>query len=189
MSKKRKMLLLPVTIAMEIEMSEHFDLDAAIQSSLNSFTKQIDQMTTEKFNEMRKCSFFDPIPSDWLTMICRDANVMTFPPGKEIITGMNSHPFYVILFGTATVYFNQKAVGTIRSGECFGESTFFPDKSINMSASVVADNEVIAVEIPGSAIRKFEGTLKNYVDKALLLALYKKLQLANLKIDLLNRKA
>ena len=165
-------------------MSEQFNLDNAIQASLANFTKQIDQMSSDKFNEMRKCSFFDPIPSDWLKEIAKDAQIVTFASGREIINGSNTKgDFYVILFGSATAYVNQTAVGTIRSGECLGESTFFPDKSITRTAIVIADSEVIAVEIPKSAVTQFEGTLKMYIDKALLLALYNKLQRANLKID------
>lgn len=169
-------------------MSESFNLDAAIQSSLASFTKQLDEMSSDKFNEMRKCSFFDPIPGEWLTEVAKEAQLVTFEPGKEIIHEGNAmNAFYVLLFGTASVFVNQKNVGTIRSGECVGESTFFPDKSMSRTATVIADNKVIAIEITGLAVNKFQGELKTYVDKALLLALYKKLQLANLKIEQLSR--
>lgn len=168
-------------------MSEPFNLDDAIQSSLASFTKQIDEMSSDKFNEMRKCSFFDPIPGEWLTEIAKDARIVTFAPGKEIIHEGNAmNAFYVLLFGTASVFLNQKNVGAIRSGECVGESTFFPDKSMSRAATVIADSKVIAVEITGMAVNKFEGDLKTYMDKALLLALYKKLQFANLRIEQLS---
>ena len=97
------------------------------------------------------------------------------------------HAFYVILFGTATVYFSKKIVGTIRSGECIGEGMFFSNESISRSATVITDSQVIAAEIKKSGIDRLQGESKAYMDKALLLALFKKLQDANRKIEELLR--
>ena len=95
--------------------------------------------------------------------------------------------FYVILFGTATVYYNKKIVGTIRSGECIGEGMFFANENISRSATVITDNQVIAAEIKTTGIDRLQGESKAYLDKALLLALFKKLQGANRKIEELLR--
>lgn len=95
--------------------------------------------------------------------------------------------FYVILFGTATVYYSKKIVGTIRSGECIGEGMFFANENISRSATVVADNQVIAAELKKAGIDSLHGDAKAYMDKALLLALFKKLQGTNRKIEELLR--
>jgi CRP-like cAMP-binding protein len=163
------------------------ELDA-IQASLASFTKRLDEVSTDRFNELRKCSFFDPIPSDWLRPISDQADVRTLPPGTRITTeGESMSAFYVILFGSATVYFNKKIVGTIRSGECIGEGVFFSSENLSRSATVITDNQVIAAEIKKTGIDRLQGESKAYMDKALLLALFKKLQGANRKIEELMR--
>ncbi len=163
------------------------ELDA-IQASLVSFTKRLDEVSTDRFNELRKCSFFDPIPSEWLKPIAEQADIHTFSAGDCLTEeGDDMDAFYVILFGTATVYYNRKVVGTIRSGECIGEGMFFANEYLSRSATVIADNQVIAAEIRMKGIDLLQGESKAYMDKALLLALFKKLQGANRKIEELLR--
>jgi CRP-like cAMP-binding protein len=163
------------------------ELDA-IQASLASFTKRLDEVSTDRFNELRKCSFFDPVPSELLRPISDQADIRTFAPGARITSeGENMNAFYVILFGTATAYFNKRIVGVIRSGECIGEGMFFANENISRSATVIADNQVIAAEIKITGIDRLQRDSKAYLDKALLLALFKKLQGANRKIEELLR--
>jgi CRP-like cAMP-binding protein len=163
------------------------ELDA-IQASLASFTKRLDEVTSDRFNELRKCSFFDPIPSEWLRPVAEQFDIRTFAAGDAITSeGDDMDAFYVILFGTATVYFNRKVVGTIRSGECIGEGMFFANENISRSATVIADGQLIAAEIRRAGIDRLTGEAKAYMDKALLLALFKKLQGANRKIEELLR--
>ncbi len=163
------------------------ELDA-IQASLASFTKRLDEVSNDRFNELRKCSFFDPIPSEWLKPIAEQTVIRTFSAGDYLTTeGDEMNTFFVFLFGTATVYYNKKIVGTIRSGECIGEGMFFANENLSRSATVVADNQVIAAEIKKTGIDVLRGESKAYLDKALLLALFKKLQGANRKIEELLR--
>ncbi len=163
------------------------ELDA-IQTSLVSFNKRLDEVSLDRFNELRKCSFFDPIPSEWLKPISDQADTKTFAAGDCLTNeGDEMDAFYVILFGTATVYHNRKVVGTIRSGECIGEGMFFANENLSRSATVIADNQVIAAEIKMKGIELLQGESKSYLDKALLLALFKKLQGANRKIEDLLR--
>ncbi|HLP99038.1 MAG TPA: cyclic nucleotide-binding domain-containing protein [Sideroxyarcus sp.] len=159
------------------------ELDA-IQASLANFTKRLDEVSTNRFNEMRKCSFFDPIPSEWLTPVAQIAEIKTFAAGDQITAeGDEMDTFYMIMFGTATAYYNHKVVGTIRSGECIGEAMFFANENLSRSATVIADNEVITTVIKKDRINELHGDAKTYLDKALLLALFKKLQSANRKIE------
>ncbi|MBU1425022.1 MAG: cyclic nucleotide-binding domain-containing protein [Gammaproteobacteria bacterium] len=163
------------------------ELDA-IQASLASFTKRLDEVATDRFNELRKCSFFDPIPSEYLKPISEQTETRIFSAGDCLTAeGDDMNTFFVFLFGTATVYHNKKVVGKIRSGECIGEGMFFANENLSRSATVIADNQVIAAEIKKTGIDKLHGESKAYLDKALLLALFKKLQGANRKIEELLR--
>ena len=163
------------------------ELDA-IQASLASFTKRLDEVSTDRFNELRKCSFFDPVPSEWLTPIAEQTVIKTFAAADHLTSeGEDMNAFYVVLYGTATVYFNKKIVGIIRSGECIGEGMFFANENLSRSETVFADGQVIAAEIKTTGIDLLHGEAKAYMDKALLLALFKKLQGANRKIEELLR--
>ena len=163
------------------------ELDA-IQASLASFTKRLDEVATDRFNELRKCSFFDPIPSEWLKPIAEQVDIRTFAAGDCLTSeGDEMNTFFVFLFGTATVYYNKKVVGIIRSGECIGEGMFFASENLSRSATVIADKQVIAAEIRKTGVDQLQNASKAYLDKALLLALFKKLQGANRKIEELLR--
>lgn len=163
------------------------DFDA-IQASLASFTKRLDEAVSDRFNELRKCSFFDPIPSEYLKAIADKAQVHTFSAGmKMTVEGESMNTFFVILFGTATAYFKDKEVGIIHSGECLGEGVFFATETLLRSATVIADGELVVAEFKKDSFDDLRGDAKTYIDKALLIALFKKLQAANRKIgDLLR---
>jgi hypothetical protein len=64
---------------------------------------------------------------------------------------------------------------------------FFANENLLRSATVITDNQVIAAEIKKPGIEKLQGESIGYMDKALLLALFKKLQGANRKIEELMR--
>lgn len=163
------------------------ELDA-IQASLASFTKRLDEAVSDRFNEMRKCSFFDPIPSEWLTPIAEQAEIKTFAPGQKLtVEGEEMTTFFVLLFGSATAYYKGKPVGVIHSGECLGEGVFFAHETLERSATVIANNQVVVAEIHKSGLDNIHGDAKAYIDKALLLALFRKLQGANRKIEELLR--
>lgn len=163
------------------------ELDA-IQASLTSFTERLDEVSSDRLNELRKCSFFDPIPSEFLSPIAEQADIRTFAKGAELThEGEDMTSFFVILFGTATAYFKHKMVGTIRSGECIGEGVFFANETLERSATVIANDQVVVAEIKKSGLDNIRGDAKAYIDKALLLALFKKLQGANRKIEELLR--
>lgn len=156
----------------------------AIQASLATYSKRLDEVSADRFNELRKCSFFDPIPSEWLKPISEQTEIRTFSAGDCITReGEDMNALYVVLYGTATAYYNKKIVGTIRSGECVGEGMYFANENLSRSATVVADGQVIAVEINKTGIERLRGEAVVYMDKALLLALFKKLQGANRKIE------
>ncbi len=160
----------------------------AIQASLASFTKSLDEAVSNQFVEMRKCSFFDPIPSEWLTPIAEQAEIKTFARGATLTTeGDSMTSFFVILFGSATAYYKGKPVGVIRSGECLGEGVFFTHETLERSATVIADGQLVVAEIRKTSLDNIQGEARAHMNKALLLALFKKLQGANRKIEELLR--
>jgi len=168
---------------------ENMDELDAIQTSLASFTQRLDEVASNQFSEMRKCSFFDPIPSDVLQSIAQLTTVKTFKPGEKITSeGDEISAFFVIMFGKASVHVHQQEVAVIHSGECIGEAAFFATEAASRCATVIAEGEVIAAVMRKSDIRALNGEHLTYMDKALMNALFRKLQHANRKIeDLLLR--
>ena len=156
-----------------------------IESSLASFISHLED-SSRRYSELRKCSFFAPIPNEYLESISRLTQIRTFSTGEKLTReGDPTHTFYVVLRGTTTVYCNEKRVGKIGYGECIGEGTFFNNKNISRSATVIADGQVVAAELDRTSIEvlRREEKVKDYLDKALLIALFKKLQGANQRIQ------
>lgn len=151
-----------------------------ILNSLSNFTKQVDVESEDRFNKIRACSFFDPVPSEYLAEIANHSRIVHFATKDKIITELDViRPFYVLIYGSATAYFDHRVVGHILSGECLGESAFFTKEAPARSAAVVADGEVIALEMSQLDIESITNETRMFMDKALLLALFKKLQAAN----------
>ena len=157
-----------------------------IDDNFSSFAKLLIEDSAVRFKTLRSCSFFDPVPDEWLIGISDMAQIRT-SYSDVCLTSQDDETktFYVILRGTAEAYRNGKLVGTIDTGECIGEGVFFADENISSSATVIADYKIIAAEFNKAAIDSLQADAEAMacIDKALLLALFKKLQGANRKIE------
>jgi len=157
-----------------------------IEDNFANYAKLLAEDPDARFKALRGCSFFDPVPDAWLKRISEMARIQTFY-SDVCLTSQDDEmkAFYVILQGTAEAFRNGKLVGTIDTGECFGEGIFFADGTITTSATVIADYKIIAAEFSKTVVEKLQADTEAMVsmDKALLLALFKKLQRANHKIE------
>ncbi|MDX8378863.1 MAG: cyclic nucleotide-binding domain-containing protein [Gallionella sp.] len=157
-----------------------------IQTSLADFTQSLGDHTNSCFSELRKSYFFDRIPNEILLLIAEQAKIKSYAAGDFITKeGDILSAFYVILFGMTTVCIQGQVLGTIIGGECIGEGTFFANINILRTASVIADEEVRVAEIDKKGIDCLlaDEKVMAYINKALLLALFKKLQGANRRIQ------
>ncbi len=144
------------------------------------------EASAERLKALRSCSFFEPVSDDWLRRIAEMAQIKTFFSDVSITTqDEDMKAFYVILYGSAEAFRNGKLVGTIATGDCFGEGIFFSDGSITTSATVIADDKLIAAEFSKAVVEQLHADPHAMVsmNKALLLALFKKLHGANQKIE------
>ena len=158
----------------------------AIEDHFASYARLLADDPRARLDALRKCSFFQPVPDEWLPRIAEKAQVRTFHSDVCITTQDDEmKAFYVILYGAADAYRNGKVVGTIETGDCFGEGIFFGDGHLATSATVIADDKIIVAEFSKSAIEalRADAHLMVSMDKALLLALFKKLKGANQKIE------
>ena len=158
----------------------------AIDDHFASYAKLLMEDPSARLDALRKCSFFQPVPDEWLQRISAMAQIRTFHSDVSITSqDADMKAFYVILYGAADAYRNGKVVGTIETGDCFGEGNFFTDGTMTTSATVIADDKIIAAEFSKTAIEALRSDPHAMVsmDKALLLALFKKLKGANEKIE------
>jgi CRP-like cAMP-binding protein len=158
----------------------------AIDDRFERHARLLTEDPSARFGALRSCSFFEPVPDEWLQRICGMAQVRTFRSDVSIASqDEDMKAFYVILYGAAEAYRNGKVVGTIETGDCFGEGIFFADGKLSTSATVIADDKLVAAEFSKKAIETLQADPHAMVsmNKALLLALFKKLKGANEKIE------
>ncbi|MGE4239009.1 cyclic nucleotide-binding domain-containing protein [Ramlibacter sp.] len=158
----------------------------SIDDQFARHARQLTEDPSARLDALRKCSFFQPVSDEWLQRLSAMAEIRTFRSDVSIMSqGEDLKAFYVILYGAAEAYRNGKVVGTIETGDCFGEAIFFGDGTMTASATVIADDKIVAAEFSKTAIEALQADPHAMVsmDKALLLALFKKLNGANRKIE------
>lgn len=167
----------------------------AIEDRFANYAKLLTEDTAARYKALRGCSFFEPVPDEWLLRLSELAKIHTFYSDVRLASqDEDMQAFYVILHGSAEAFRNGKVVGIIDTGECFGEGIFFANANITTSATVIADYKIIAAEFSKAVVEDLRADPDAMVsmDKALLLALFKKLQHANQKIEkliLMNSKS
>jgi CRP-like cAMP-binding protein len=158
----------------------------SIEDRFANYAKLLIEDPEARYQALRGCSFFEPVSDEWLKRISELAKIQTFYSDVSLTSQDDDmKAFYVILQGSAEAYRNGKLVGVIDTGECFGEGIFFADGSISTSATVIADYKIIAAVFSKDVVKSLQAHAEVMIsmDKALLLALFKKLQGANHKIE------
>jgi CRP-like cAMP-binding protein len=161
------------------------DFDA-IEDHFATYARLLTEDPAARLGALRGCSFFQPVSDEWLQRLSEMAQIRTFHSDVSITSQDDEmKAFYVILYGAAEAYRNGKVVGTIETGDCFGEGIFFTDGTMTTSATVIADDKIVAAEFSRAAIEALQADPHAMVgiNKALLLALFKKLNGANRKIE------
>ena len=158
---------------------------AAIEDRFATYAKRLIDDPAARYEALRNCQFFAPVADEGLQRIAGLARIQVFN-SDVCLTSQDEEAkaFYVILMGGAEAFHNGKRVGTIDTGECFGEGIFFADGHVASSATVIADYRIIAAEFDKAAVEQLraDAALMVSMDKALLLALFRKLQRANRRI-------
>lgn len=157
----------------------------AFEASFAAYASLLAGDPAARFQALRGCSFFNPVPDESLRRICALVEIKTF--GSDVcLTEQDDEAkaFDVILRGSAEAYRNGKLVGTIETGDCFGEGIFFAGGSVAASATVIADYKIIAATFDKAAVERLQADAEVMagMNQALLLALFKKLNGANRKI-------
>ena len=157
----------------------------AIEDSFAAYAKRLLEDADARYEALRGCSFFNPMPDAGVQRIADMVEIQTFYSDVCLTTQDDeTQAFYVILHGAAEAFRNGKRVGVIGTGECIGEGIFFAEGGNTTSATVIADYKIIAATFSKDVVAKLQSDVDIMVslDKALLLALFKKLKGANQKI-------
>jgi serine/threonine protein kinase len=107
----------------------------------------------EKWKTLRYLAFFKDFSDDQITEVVNASDWTEFKKGEVIVTeGEQETAFYIIAKGGVQVVKNEKVVGMMKQGDCFGEIAFLTRQPRN--ATIVARTEVSLMRVSTSLMEQ-----------------------------------
>ncbi len=107
----------------------------------------------EKWKTLRFLAFFKDFSDEQITEVVNASEWKEFAKGEVIVTeGEQETAFYIIARGGVDVVKNDKVVGTMKQGDCFGEIAFLTNQPRN--ATIVARTEVSLMSVSASLMEQ-----------------------------------
>jgi serine/threonine protein kinase len=120
-------------------------------SSLRDIGERIDMQ--EKWKTLRYLAFFKDFSDDQITEVVNASEWKDFDKGNVIVTeGEPETAFYIIAKGGVEVVKNDKVVGLMKQGDCFGEIAFLTRQPRN--ATIMARTEVSLMSVSASLMEQ-----------------------------------
>lgn len=126
------------------------DLSKAV-GSLRDIGERIDMQ--EKWKTLRYLAFFKDFSDEQITEVVNASEWKEFEKGNVIVTeGEPETAFYIIAKGGVEVVKNDKVVGLMKQGDCFGEIAFLTRQPRN--ATIMARTEVTLMSVSASLMEQ-----------------------------------
>jgi len=107
----------------------------------------------EKWKTLRFLAFFKDFSDEQITEVVNASEWKEFTRGEVIVTeGEQETAFYIIAKGGVDVVKNDKVVGIMKQGDCFGEIAFLTNQPRN--ATIVARTEVSLMSVSASLMEQ-----------------------------------
>jgi small-conductance mechanosensitive channel/CRP-like cAMP-binding protein len=101
---------------------------------------------------LSRCALFAGLPETALVALAGASHPLVFAPGEAVVReGEASRALYVVTRGEASVWRGDQVVGSVGTGEVFGEMAFLSGES--RSATVRAAGHLEVVEVDSAALR------------------------------------
>ena len=122
-----------------------------VVGSLRDIGERIDMQ--EKWKTLRYLAFFKDFSDEQITEVVNASEWKEFEKGNVIVTeGEPETAFYIIAKGGVEVVKNDKVVGLMKQGDCFGEIAFLTHQPRN--ATILARTEVSLMSVSASLMEQ-----------------------------------
>ncbi len=140
---------------------------------------------TERFNSLRKLSFFEGFADVDLWEVLRFSEWLAVAKDQVILKEGDPGDFFCILVsGEARVTRKRRLITTLKSGECLGEMACLGSPDNLRTADVIAAQAVRMIKIPVSAYRKATDSCRVRFEHAFLRVLVERLMQANTRLSM-----
>ncbi len=122
-----------------------------------------------KFSVLKRLGFFRGFADAELWEFLRISDWGRFRAGRVLLEeGRVGQSFFLLASGTARVNKNQKLVGALSAGDCFGETPYVYGERRQRIATVTADSDVVLVKVKAEALAQASEALQLRVNQAFL---------------------
>lgn len=110
---------------------------------------------TQKFNILKSLPFFQDFSEIELWEVLRISIWGRVPSGTFLVNeGNKGNYFFIIADGNARIMKNNKSLGTLGKGHCFGEMCYIRQGALTRTATIMADTPVALFKIKADSLRK-----------------------------------
>jgi serine/threonine protein kinase len=149
------------------------DLTRVYQEFTKDRHERIDQK--ERFDILRRLNFFHDFSHGEIRELLRVGNWLEYQPGGDIVReGEMDECFYVIVTGDCVVESNGVTVGTMQTGNCFGESSYV--SGTKRTATIKAGADVTVLKVSATLLEQCSTECQLRFTKVFLSMLIRRLQ-------------
>ena len=140
---------------------------------------------TERFNSLRKLSFFAGFADVDLWEVLRLAEWVSIPKDKVILNeGDRGDYFCILVSGEARVTRKRRLIDTLKPGECLGEMACLGSPGNLRTADVTASQDTRLMKITVDAYKKTTDSCRISFERVFLSVLVRRLIQANAKLSM-----
>jgi serine/threonine protein kinase len=145
------------------------DLAALAGTREQSASSGEDIVDSFKFSVLRKLAFFDNFTDAELWEFLRFSDWARMRSGRVLLEeGKMGHSFFLLASGEAMVSKNQRFLGTLTAGDCFGETPYVYGERRARTATITAGSDVVLVKVKAETLATASDALQLRVNQSLL---------------------
>ena len=144
-----------------------------VHQRLREQNARIDQQ--EQFDVLRRLRFFHEFSHAEIWEVLRASTMTDYPAGEEIVKeGEMDDRFYILVNGKCTVERHGKTLGSMDSGDCFGETSYV--RGARRTATIRAESPVSVLRVSSTLLEQVSAACQLRFNRVFLRALVSRLQ-------------
>jgi serine/threonine protein kinase len=129
----------------------------------------------EQFDVLRRLRFFHDFSHAEIWEVLRASSMTDYAAGEEIVKeGEMDDRFYILVNGKCAVERHGKTLGSMDSGDCFGETSYV--RGARRTATIKADTEVSVLRVSSTLLEQVSAACQLRFNRVFLRALVSRLQ-------------
>src|SRR5882672_3545538 len=144
-----------------------------VHQRLREANARIDRQ--EQFGVLRRLKFFHEFSHAEIWEVLRASNWQDYDSGEEIVKeGEMDDRFYIIVSGTCAVERHGTRLGSLETGDCFGEASYVP--GAKRTATIRSASDVTVLKVSSTLLEQVSASCQLRFNRVFLSSLISRLQ-------------